>query len=72
MGSQVIGEDRSPVSGRGTVGQIRRRERRASDRTKKRVHRLGLNLGESEEQVACHASALALTMTDEARREAVM
>ena len=33
---------------------------------------LGLDLGEREEQVACHASALALQMTNEARREAEM
>ena len=33
---------------------------------------LGLDLGEREEQVVCHASALALAMTDEARREADM
>ena len=33
---------------------------------------LGLDLGEREEQVVCHASALALAMTDEARREAEM
>ena len=32
----------------------------------------GLDLGEREEQVVCHASALALAMTDEARREAEM
>ena len=31
---------------------------------------LGLDLGEREEQVSCHASALALAMTDKARREA--
>ena len=31
----------------------------------------GLVLSEREEQVVCHASALALAMTDEARREAV-
>ena len=33
---------------------------------------LGLDLGERKEQVVCHASALALAlaMTDEARREA--
>ena len=31
---------------------------------------LGLDLGKREEQVVCHASALALAMTDEARREA--
>ena len=33
---------------------------------------LGLDLGEREEQVVCHASALALAMTDEVRREAEM
>ena len=33
---------------------------------------LGLDLGEREVQVVCHASALALAMTDEARREAEM
>ena len=33
---------------------------------------LGLDLGEREEQVVCHASALALAMTDEARREVEM
>ena len=33
---------------------------------------LGLDLGEREEQVVYHASALALAMTDEARREAEM
>ena len=31
---------------------------------------LGLDLGEREEQVVCHASALALAMTDETCREA--
>ena len=33
---------------------------------------LGLDLGEREEQVVCHVSALALAMTDEARQEAEM
>ena len=33
---------------------------------------LGLDLGKSEEQVVCHASALALAMTDEARRKVEM
>ena len=31
---------------------------------------LGLDLGEKQKQVACHASALALAMTDEACRKA--
>ena len=72
--SQVSGIDRSRFPGRRTVGEIRRggrRGRRASDRTKKRVYSFGLVLSEREEQVVCHASALALAMTDEARREAV-
>ena len=33
---------------------------------------LGLDFGEREKQVAYHSSALALAMTDEARREAEM
>ena len=33
---------------------------------------LGLDLGEEVEQVICHASALALAMTDEARQEMEM
>ena len=46
---------------------------RASYRAKKREYTdLGLDLGEREEQVVCHASALALSITDEARREAEM
>ena len=32
----------------------------------------GFDLGEREEKVVCHASALALAMTDEARREVLM
>ena len=64
MGSQVIGEDRSRLSGRGG--------RRASDRTKERVHRFRVRFDEREEQIACYASALTLAMTDEARREAEM
>ena len=42
--------------------------KKKSDRTKERVHRLGLDLGKREKQVACHVSSLALTMTDEACR----
>ena len=42
VGSQVSGIDRSRFPGRRTVGEVRRggrRERRASDIAKKRVHR---------------------------------
>ena len=51
VGSQVIGEDRIP--GKETVGKVRRggrQGRRASDRTKERVHRFRrdyTDLGES-------------------------
>ena len=34
--------------------------------------RFGFDLCEKEEQVACHVSALALAMIDEARRDAEM
>ena len=64
VGSQVISEDRSQLPLRGG--------RRASDRIKKRAHRFGLDLSKREEQVACHASALALAMTDKVHREAKM
>ena len=75
MGSQVSGIDRKRFSGRRTVAKVRRggrRGRRASDRAKKRVHRFRIRFGEKEEQVVCHASVLALAMTDEVRREAEM
>ena len=32
----------------------------------------GFDLGERQEQVVCHASSLALVMTDKAQREAQM
>ena len=75
VGSQVSGTDRNRFPGRRAVGEVRRggrRGRKASDRAKKRVHRFRVNLGEREEQIVCHASVLALAMTDEARREAEM
>ena len=45
VGSQVIGEDRRRLLGRGTVGEVRRGERRASYRTKERVHRFRVRFG---------------------------
>ena len=68
MGSQVIGEDRSQLPRRATVGEIRRGGRRASDRTKEKVCRFTVRI----RQVVGHASALALAMTDIACREAEM
>ena len=46
--------------------------RRATNRTKERVHRFKVRLGERERQVVCHASVLALAMINEACREAEM
>ena len=40
--SQIIGENRSQLAGRGTIGEVRRRRRwgrRANDRTKEKIHR---------------------------------
>ena len=55
VGSQVVGKDRSQLSGIETVGEVRREY-------------TGLELGERDEQVACHVSAL--VMTEEACLEA--
>ena len=75
MRSQVssIGQSRFP--GRRAVGEVRRGGRQgrgASDKQRKECTDVELNLGEREEQVVCHASAMALAMTDEARLEAMM
>ena len=67
---QVNGIDRSRFPGRRTVRKVRRGE--PAIERKRECTDLGLDLGEREEQVICHASALALAMTDEARREAEM
>ena len=64
--SQVSGIDRNRFPGRRTFREVRIGGRRASDTV------FGLDLGEREEQVVCHASALAVAMTDDARREAEM
>ena len=73
---QVSGIDQSRFPGRRAVRKVRRggrRGRRASDKAKKReCTDLGLDLGEREVQFVCHASALVLAKTDEARREAEM
>ena len=80
--SQVIGEDRSRFPGRRTVGKVRRGEDEEGEpaiEQRREYTVVGLDLGETEEQVfsftqdqVCHASALALAMTDEACREAVI
>ena len=48
VGSQVIGEDRSRLPGRRAIGEVRRRRRwgrRASTRTKERVHKFRVRFG---------------------------
>ena len=39
VGSEVVGKDRSQILGRETIEKVRRGGRRASGKTKKRVHR---------------------------------
>ena len=51
-GSDVIGEDRSQFSGRGTVGEIWRGGRGAIDRAKERVHRFRVSFGR-ERRASC-------------------
>ena len=76
VGSQIIGDNQSRFPGRLSVGEIRRGGRRgrgASNRAKERVYRFWVKFGrDREEQFVCHASVLALAMTDEARQEAEM
>ena len=67
---QVSGIDRSRFPGRRTIREVRRGEPAIERR--KECTDLGLDLGEREEQVVCHASALALAVTEEAHREAEM
>ena len=70
VGYQVSGIDRSRFPGRRKAVEVRRGEPAIERR--RECTDLGLDLGERKEQVVCHASALALAMTDEARREAEM
>ena len=76
VGSQVSGIDRNRFPGRRTqLGKLEEEEDEEDEPAIERRRECtdsGLDLGEREEQVVCHASALALAMTDEARREAEM
>ena len=54
----------------GKLGEEEDDEEESAIERRREYTDLGLHLGEREEQVVCHASALA--MTDEARREAEM
>ena len=72
---QVSGINRSRFPGRRTVRKLGEEEDEEGEPAIERRREctdLGLDLGEREVQVVCHASALALAMTDEARREAEM
>ena len=73
--SQVSSINRNRFPGRRTVGKLgeEKDEEEEPAIERRREHTdLGLHLGEREEHVVCHASVLALAMTDEARREAEM
>ena len=75
VGSQVSSIDRSRFPGRRTVRKVRRRkveEGEPAIERRRECTDLGLDLGEREEQVLRHASALDLAMTDKAPREAEM
>ena len=75
MRSQVSGIDRSRFPGKKQLGKLGEEEHEKDEPAIERRREctdLGFNLGEREEQVVCHALALALAMADEARREAEM
>ena len=72
---QVSGIDRGRFPWRRAAGGLREEEDEDGEPAIERRREctdLGLDLGEREEQVVCHASSLALAMTVEARREAEM
>ena len=69
VGSRVIGEDQSRHPGRGTVGDVGRGGRcgrRASDRTKERVHRFKVRLG--RERRAGRMPCFSLSLSDDRLR----
>ena len=71
MGSQVSGIDRSRFPGKKT-GKLGDEEEEPVIERRRECIDLRLDLGERKEQVVCPASALALAMTNEARRKAEM
>ena len=56
----------------GKLGEEEDEEDEAAIERRRECTDLGLDLGEREVQVVCHALALALAMTDEVSREAEM
>ena len=75
MRSQIIGEDRNRLPEKEELGKLREQtneEEEPATEQRKEYTGLELELGERDEQVACHTSALDLAMTHEAYREAEM
>ena len=75
MRSQIIGEDRNRLPEKEQLGKLREQtneEEEPATEQRKEYTGLELELGERDEQVACHTSALDLAMTHEAYREAEM
>ena len=70
--SQVSGVDRSRFPGRRTVGEEEDKEGEPAIERRREYTVCEFDLGEREEQVVCHASALALAMTDKARQNLAM
>ena len=60
-----MGEEQS-----GKLGEEKDEEEEPAIERRREYTDLGSAFGERDKHVACHASALALTTTDEARREA--
>ena len=56
----------------GKLGEEEDEEGQPAIERRRECTNLGLDLGEREEQVVCHATALALAMTKETCREAEM
>ena len=72
---QVSGIDRSQFSEEEQLRKLREKgdeEDEPAIKQRREYTVVRFDLGERQEQVVCHASALALAMTDEARREAKM
>ena len=72
MRSQVSGIDRADSLEQEQLRKLGEEDGEPAIERRRKCTDLGLDLGEREEQVVCHASALALAMTDEARQEAEM
>ena len=56
----------------GKLGEEENEEGEPAIERRREFADLGFDLGERKEQVVCHVSALAVAMTDEARRKAEM